>query len=383
MAKHRRRAHLRQGQPVAASTVTTRGQAVSDPDGTAASLARSRYAASAASRMYSDRFPLGPSASSGLASLPAEFSEAMTRAADKTGLRHDYLIHDYWLIRTLHALHQRMPGDGVITNKTLQGSQMTGGRQIGVWSFGGGTALTSAWRFVRRYSEDLDGILFVARAEREPTSEQAQACRIVSGWAIADPDTTEAGTEGHRVRATTIDVGGVPDYIKFETSIVKARPDDMVMSCEVQSLIGRFAEPSLRRDHPELGGFALPCISPAWTAVNKLDALHRRAAEHNLIKLTGRGRDLYDLWAIAEHPEHAEDVRHRVSGLWRAASGGLGRPPTPRPAGGYSASPAFTDGTAANRALRDGYEAAVASTVWGNKPTFESAVEAACSLDMI
>ncbi len=124
----------------------------------------------------------------------------------------------------------------------------------------------------------------------------------------------------------------------------------------------------------------MPCVRPEWTAVNKLDALHRRAEADDLAGLTAKGRDLYDLWALARS-DHATAIRRRTPELWERAASGI-RAPVPRPGHGYGASPALMPGTTANDALRVGYERAVETTVWGDAPHFRQAVEAARGLDL-
>ena len=106
----------------------------------------------------------------------------------------------------------------------------------------------------------------------------------------------------------------------------------------------------------------------------------RRAAAGDLVGLRARGRDVYDLWAISIRAPHADETRQAIPELWRDASGAV-RAPTPRPRRGYAESPAFSAGTPAYGALRDGYLQAVSATVWGDRPRFETAVAAARSLD--
>ena len=148
----------------------------------------------------------------------------------------------------------------------------------------------------------------------------------------------------------------------------------------IRSLIARYSDDDLEQEFPELGGFSIPCVRPAYTAINKLDALHRRAAGGELHGLRARGRDLYDLWAIAQHPEHAAEVRASVASIWESIAGQV-RESVARPAGGYARSAAFRIGSAENEALKTGYDNAVDATVWGHAPSFEIAVDAAVSLD--
>ena len=99
--------------------------------------------------------------------------------------------------------------------------------------------------------------------------------------------------------------------------------------------------------------------------------------------LRKRGRDIHDLWSIAESPTHAAETRAAVAALARhiQAKGATGEP-YPRPAAGFSTSPAFQADTPQHQALRDGYEAVARDLVWGRRPeAFADAVAAIRTLD--
>lgn len=311
----------------------------------------------------------GPTASSGFASEQIAFAQAVSAVAQETGLAEAQVIHDYWLVRTLHALSRHLSSDGRLPGGT------------GRWAFGGGTSLTAAWGFVRRYSEDLDGALFVADASTGRRPEQRRACYRVAEWATDDDDLTAPAIEGNRVLTSYLMAGDVPRFVKFETTIIEASADGLVIPHEVNSLLARHGEPEWVDAHQEIGGFTVPCVRPEWIAVNKFDALHRRAEAGDLRGLRERGRDLYDLWALARHSDVAARTRRRAPELWEPAAAGAGRSPTPRPQGGYAHSPAFTPGTTACETLREGYQITIDNTVWGDRPRFETALEAARSLD--
>ena len=224
-------------------------------------------------------------------------------------------------------------------------------------------------------------MLFVADTDKAKRNAQRRASSGIAKWATDDPDITIPMIEGKRVLKSFFTVGDVPRYIKFETSIIDASADGLVEPREVKSMMCLQGESAWVEEHPELGGFVMPCAKPAWIAVNKFDALHRRAQDRNHDGIKERGRDLYDLWALAIQPPVADEIRKRMADLWEPAAAGLGRNVTPRPAGGYADSPVFQAGTAAYSALQEGFDEAVATTVWGAAPKFETAVKAVCALD--
>ena len=319
--------------------------------------------------------PAVAGAVTGLASDSDLFRSAVRSASDATSLADRLIVHDYWLVRSLYGVSGVLPDDGAVV--VAEPKKRQPDRRVGTWAFGGGTSLTAAWGVVERYSEDIDGSLFAD----EPLSRSAFA-NLHRRLSRAACDAVEASghrTLGRTVRTTEIGVGGVPGYLRFETTM-QGPDDSLVAPWEVWSLIGQHSGADLAGEHPEVGGFRMPCVRPEWTAVNKLDALHRRAAAGDLDGLTERGRDLYDLWAMARSA-HAEVIRERTPELWERAASGI-RTPVPRPEGGYGTSPAFALGTEASSALKHGYERAVDTTVWGHAPDFAQAAEATRSLDI-
>lgn len=303
----------------------------------------------------------------------------MDRVSEDIGLTARQVALDYWIVRALHSLHLRLPPAGVLNERVLRrGSKAAGSPHVGTWAFSGGNSLSMAWGVTRRFSDDIDGTLLIAAADRA-SSRHGRACRAVAEWAAADPAVSCDATVGGRVRATMLSVDGLDYRVKLETTTLRTG-SGIVAACDVNSLLARRGDPDWVRRFPELGGFELPCVQPWWTAINKLDALHRRAAAGYLDGLRARGRDLYDLWSISTRKDQADLVRELAPAMWQTAAAAI-RAPTPRPRHGYGASPAFAEGTPANEALRDGYQQALDATVWGNKPRFGTAVNAARSLD--
>ena len=314
-------------------------------------------------------------AKTGLASQPELFVAAVRSTALATGLTDRQIAHDYWLIRSLFGVSEMLPEDGAVLVPAQ--TKRKPDRHVGKWAFGGGTSLTAAWGVVERYSEDIDGNLFAD--EEISRSAFANVHRRISRAACDAVEASGHDTLGRTVRTTMISLDGQPNLLKFETTL-QAPDDELVETQTVTSLIGAHASLEPAGEYPEVGGFRMPCVRPEWTAVNKLDALHRRAEVGDLAGLTDRGRDLYDLWALA-CSDHATAIRQRIPELWERAAGGI-RTPVPRPDHGYGASPALMLGTAANDALRVGYERAVETTVWGDAPHFRQAIEAARGLDL-
>ena len=318
-----------------------------------------------------------PRVGTGLAADVDAFLGAANEAQDRIGLDAAQIIHDYWLVRSLHGIAGWL-GSGGETVRRRNGALRV---PVGRWAFGGGTSLTAAWRIGDRYSQDIDGSLFVEH-DAISKSVRHRVCREVLNAALAALGPSQHITRGDRIRTTRVSLDGFSNYLKFETSIHDAETELVASIVEprpIASIIAQHCDSIDTERFPELGGFELLCVRPAWTAVNKFDALHRRAELGDLRGVQDRGRDLYDLWAIARS-EHADEVKNRVRELWEHAASAI-RTAQPRPGGGYADSEAFTPGTHANDALRAGYNDAVNDTVWGQAPTFGEALAAARDLD--
>lgn len=314
----------------------------------------------------------------GMAGHPTAFADLLNTARAATGIDDINLVRDYWLTFCLHGIVSAGGPDGLIIKG--QGRRAA---PLAKTAFAGGTSLVSAWDITRRYSEDLD-LLALILDPSESTSAFKRPLSVVTRWAAeairletAAITVKQMSNVGHR--RTFLDMGENPQFLKLETT-VEADGEGFCERREVMSLMGRFATPEQLKEHPELGGFEMLCVTPAYTAANKLDALHRRAETGDLRGLTIRGRDLYDLAAIAssEHGDAARAAIPQLSG--RAAQSSGSRETIPRPALGYANSIMFKSGSETQAALRDGYEQ-TAQLVWDDFFPFDQALELAASLD--
>lgn len=318
-----------------------------------------------------------------LADMDYDYDDMVANAAETFGIAESEVHRDYWLTRCLFVLAQKTEGTG-----RLFGDDPNPALANSVCAFAGGTSLVSAWGIASRYSEDLDILCLMdtstsVRALRKPHSAATdvwlEACRVEKPAAKI----AHRNAVGFRQVRVPIEMHSIE--LKIETTVEDA-DDSLVAERPVLSLIGRDYVQDQMADildeHPELGGFTLPCVVPAYTAANKFDALHRRSLDETLLDgLVERGRDLYDLAAIARSP-HADDVRSRVAELAERATVSPVREKAERPSGGYGHSPAFTSGTAAHEALRRGYERALGMSWDPGPPAFEDAVGLAAGLDL-
>lgn len=319
-------------------------------------------------------------AASGLAGNPGEFSSLVMAAQTATGLLRERLVKDYWLTACLYHISQAGAPHAMRVYREQKGQL----EESAVCLFTGGTALVSAWGITKRYSEDLDFLavdLTGAGAKAALKRARSQIAKWLStplGQSELPNSQDDDNRKGYR--KISIPVGDEPDYLKAEIAS-EYLGDDLLESRSVISLMGRFATDHQFTQYPELGGFELLCTKPAYTAANKLDALHRRAAKGHFRGLAARIRDLYDLAMIAGS-EHADDSRRRMPDLAESAahSFGKGDESVPRPAKGYANSIMFRKGSEAHDSLEAAYPT-LANFVWGDLPLFGKALELAASLD--
>lgn len=320
------------------------------------------------------------SAVQGLAGNPGEFSSLIKAAQDATGLLRERLVQDYWLTVCLHNLSLFGSPHGMRAFRETDGQR----NPSAVCLFTGGTSLVSAWNITERFSEDLD-FLAADLTDGSSRAALASARSQLAGW-FTTPlgqsrlDIRQDDNRKRGYRKLSIPVGEEEGYLKAE--IVSERVEgDLQATRAIVSLMGRFATAEQLAQYPELGGFELVCTTPAYTAANKLDALHRRAVNGHFRGLTARIRDLYDLAMIASS-EHADDARQRVPDLADSAAHSFGRgdESAPRPTRGYAGSIMFKRGSEAHASLEAAYPH-LANFVWGDLPPFGEALDLAASLD--
>ena len=287
----------------------------------------------------------------------ADRNAVLVAAENSSGYPQAKIIQDYWLVRYLYGISSRLPPDGWLRKTPNSKAARKGLTELDMspvarWAFAGGTSLTAAWGIVERYSEDVDTNLFLADTHAVSKSSLVVARSRVAEWGTRHMGARRYSQGGGKIRISTVTA---PDGTTFDTDAVVCAPDPDGMLTErrqVRSIIGRYL-PALVDDYPELGGFELPVVVVPFTAVNKLDALYRRANNGDLAELVKRVRDVHDLGAIALS-EHKDETRRLIPELASKMTVTFG-PPLPRPESGYGACDPFRPGREPYERLRDAY----------------------------
>ena len=276
----------------------------------------------------------------------------------------------------------------------------------GLLLFTGGSSLTNAYQIADRISEDIDlAIALTAEIESKNALGRIRRLAVIDTARACSPelpdDVHNRRTTGGDVGRRVITVGDTADYLVTESSIIRPFAADLqaeldhrsgaqpftaarIVACD--SLMGRAASPAMIAAYPELAPFEVAALCVPFTAANKFFALHKRAMDEptaeSLAELAKRGRDIYDLWSISQSPAHASETRDTLPAIARHIQAkGATEEPYPRPAGGFSTSPALQEGTPQHKTLQDAYTLAL-HLVWGRRPgSFAEAVAAIKTLD--
>ena len=321
-------------------------------------------------------------------------------------MRDAAIVRDYHMCRTLHALFAQHPPGALFEDRYDDHKHRPITNPVGVLLFAGGSALTNAYQLADRISEDIDlAIALTAEIESKNALRRMRRLAVIDTARACSPELPDHAhntrTTGGDVGRRIITVGDTPNYLVAESAIIRPFDEDLQTGLDAacgrpfavariaacQSLMGRAADPATIAAYPELAAFDASVVCVPFTAANKLFALHKRAMaepdEDALEALQERGRDIYDLWSIAQSPAHAAETRAALPFLARHIQDkGATHEPYPRPEAGFGASPAFQSGTPQYRALEAGYRAVAGGLVWGRTPaSFAKAVAAIKTLD--
>ena len=316
----------------------------------------------------------------------ANFNDVIADGVRVSGYPQEQLLHDYWMVRCLYGIAQRLPADARMrrtpgpkaARKGLTHADMP---EVGRWAFAGGTSLTAAWQIVERFSEDIDGNLFRASDDVSRNSLRT-ARRAIGAWGTRETRAHRTSVGTGNVRISKLAVPGGPTF-SMDTVLHGPDPaETLTTRRRIRSIIARHL-PDLTDQHPELGGFELPVVVVPFTATNKLDALHRRAADNDYVGLSLRARDVYDLGAIARS-EHADETRHRVPELVSRMTAGQGHQ-EPRPDNGYGSADLYRRGSNAYETLREAYHSPYMSAILPAEavlPDFDQTMNDISELDL-
>lgn len=274
---------------------------------------------------------------------PADFEGAIQAAAGQRGLDPTYIEKDYWVTQVLRVLQRTYPPG---------------------FMFKGGTSLSKGYRLIERFSEDID--ILVVPTAGQSTRERERHLEEMTTTVSADlgiawrpqrpPSRGRLASRGdfldYPVRIQpAVQVqprGGIG--IGHGSVLLEAGYGEGHEPCEVVevgSILGDVL--GIGDEYEDLAGFKLRALEPRRTLIEKLFALHDVATrwEGTPAPAARRfGRHYYDVFRVLEDPATLRKLENRpqfdeiVSQVERISASQFGGT-SPRPAEGFSVSPAF------------------------------------------
>ncbi|MEU6562657.1 nucleotidyl transferase AbiEii/AbiGii toxin family protein [Nocardia nova] len=319
---------------------------------------------------------------------PDDLAALIGAAADGLALDQEYVEKDFWACEVLRAcaMPTEVTGPGGSTGKL---------RVI----FKGGTSLSRVFGLIERFSEDIDLLVQFPDVGAGAGTKDAVFKRVIATAA------THLGLPEDKVVAAG-STKGVKRNARFHyptrrpASVTAAISSGVLLEMgtrggvfptqvhEIRALIGDFAIREFG-DSPdtwaEFMPFAVEVLAPERTLIEKLSALHsgaaRAPAEDALATLQRNARHLYDIHCLLSDPSIVDALeRLGPAGVAQLCadvdehSAAAGFSFTPRPPGGFGASPLLAGDNPGADALRIGYRSAM-SLVYGTQPTMEQCLD--------
>lgn len=296
----------------------------------------------------------------------------MGATADALKLPAEFVEKDYWITELLRSVAARIDDAHVV--------------------FKGGTSLSKGYGLIRRFSEDVDILLVVTRAKDAKfgkggvdgilkllCSRARKDLGLAAGDAVLESSSKGVHRNVRYAYSAKYGTSAVKPGVLLELG-VRGGPDPreerVFRSLMAKHAIEAMGEPEGAYD--EFAPVSAQALHPRRTLFEKLGMVHHLASalpasEEDLLRAARHLYDIHQLLSdagvrgalggasrIAE--ETAADTE-RISREWEW-------PYTPRPEGGYAASPAFNAGHPSQEVLRKGLEG-IRGLIVGRVPTLE------------
>ena len=301
---------------------------------------------------------------------PDAVAALAARVADRIGLPAEQIEKDFWVTEVLRGVTRAAGELGVDV------------------VFKGGTSLSKAYHLIERFSEDVD-VLVILPAEGTGTKE-----RILKNLVAGATDATTVQPESVGTATTK----GVKRGARFHyrpTALALATGMSNGVFLEIGSRGGAMptstmAIRSVLAEHAaaEVAGtteaepFDVRVLRPSRTLVEKLVLLHTASCDPSPATLVRGARHYYyDVHQLLGRPDVLDEVREVGIGILARDvipySTAAALAAEPRPSGGFSTSPAFSDGPHLNDARADYVTRVLGTLLWpdAHRPTFDACLE--------
>lgn len=298
-----------------------------------------------------------------LSRSPDDLFALVSATSDRTTLPAAHIEKDFWVMEVLRSISQPFDGGTVV--------------------FKGGTSLSKAFGLIERFSEDID-ILLVP----DSGSGKGRVDRVLKS--LCQRVEVDLGVEGELAGSTH----GVKRNVRYPFPVAYSSAD-VTEGVLLEMGVRGGSEPSSTRvlrsyvadyalgigqpedAYQEFAPVELLVLRPERTLVEKLALTHDLAVRHETAGgwIPGHGRHIYDIYCLLGNSD-VRRVLEEPSFVARIADDRgrrcdqYGLAWTPRPDGGFAASPLYDPGHASQAAWRAAYESAM-SLVWGNRPSWD------------
>ena len=295
---------------------------------------------------------------------PEAVGVAASVIEESTGIPAAHVEKDFWVTEALRGAAARAASE----DTTIV--------------FKGGTSLSKAYQLIRRFSEDIDLLVVVPGDSKDAADRCLKGITAAVGEALGAEGVvdTASATKG-RKRTTSFEYPVRHPHSGLRPSVLlELGARGGMLPAETMNIGSLIAEHGgsvgLDVGFEEAASFEIRVLHTARTLVEKLMILHHAAVLGDKSERVRLVRHYYDIWCLLNDASTLSaltvwpcDALAREVETFTIAAG---LDTSPRPAGGFGVSPAFS---ARTRAVREAYQRQVLDQlVWGaaeEKPTLD------------
>lgn len=297
---------------------------------------------------------------------PADLLALVSRTAEATRIPAAFVEKDFWVVELLRSVSA--PVDGAFA------------------VFKGGTSLSKAYGVIERFSEDVDILLVTGGlSERQRDTAMKAICERVErevGMTAGEAFSKRGVARNVRYAyGSGYADGRISEGVLLEMGI-RGNPDPHDQR-ELRSYVADHAINALgieASQYEEFKSVRVRVLGRERTLVEKLSVVHHLGTlENERIAISDKGRHLYDIHRLLGDKATIEAIAGTayVEAAARDAaehSAANGWDYTPRPDGGFAASPVFEPGGPKAQGLHAAYERA-RPLVYGEFPSLAEVFE--------
>lgn len=298
---------------------------------------------------------------------PDALNALVSRVAQHRGINTAYVEKDFWVTEVLRIASRPRP--------------IVGSDEPVEFIFKGGTSLSRVFGLIDRFSEDIDILVAFPAGPGEGARHavlkqvDADVTAHLGMPGVVGPSTTGVKRDTTYVYPASFPGEGITEGVLLEMG--SRGGTNPASTHHFRSMVAIYADEVLGEPASvweEFAPFRVNVLAPERTLLEKLAAVHAAASAREPNALLRAGRHFYDIARLLEAtlvtdaldtlgPEGVRELAADIDRHSRSA----GFAWSPRPEGGYAASPAFDADAAAFPFAVRGYDSAL-SLVHGRRP---------------